>query len=159
MAVAYFRLNNMCETLNVMEKAIKCIQPYYASTHRMFASFNFMNGYFLIQNDKASEAIECLKKSLENRQFSTDKDFLGIVYTLLVIGCIRSGNLDRAEEYYYQILRHQLPTVISIQVFALLKAIPRQFILDGIRLGQQVLSIIVPNSNTLPEFIDEQTCS
>ena len=173
MAAAYFRINNLSKALNIMEIAIKYFQCYYPSTHRMFASFNFMYGYYLIHNDKPLEAIQCLNKALENSYFSDNKDFLGIIYTLLVMGYIQSGNLDLAEEYCHKALPYTSQNSMTAGVPGFLEAIPelkmiikyqnpnygREFVLSGLKLGQKLLSIIVPNSIPRLQSIDEQTCT
>jgi hypothetical protein len=73
---------------------MKDLERYYPSTHIMFASFNFLLSYYLIQNEKYSEVIECLNKTLTNPYFSQNKDFLGMVYALLIMAYIQSGNID-----------------------------------------------------------------
>ncbi len=50
MAAAYFRINNISKALNVMKKEMKYLERYYPSTYRMFASFNFLVGYYLMKN-------------------------------------------------------------------------------------------------------------
>ncbi|CAF2729008.1 unnamed protein product [Rotaria sp. Silwood2] len=78
-----------------------------------------------MQNEKPSEAIKYLEKSLENSYFSSDKDFRVTVYTLSVIIYIQSNNLDSAEECCRQALKCQSPTNISIQADNLLAEIPQ----------------------------------
>ena len=90
---------HISKALHVMKTGIESLECYYSSTHKMFVSLNFLYGYYLIQNEKSSEAIVCLKKALTTPYFSEDKDFLGMVYTLLIMASIQSSNIDLAENY------------------------------------------------------------
>ncbi|CAF4971050.1 unnamed protein product [Rotaria sp. Silwood1] len=171
MAAAYFRLNNKSEALNAMKIAKQRLKSYYPSSHRMFASFNFLYGYYLMQNEKSSAAIECFEKSLENSYFSTNKDFRVTIYTLLAISYIQSNNLDRAEECCRQALEYQSPASISTQAADLLAEIPqlkiivkyqnsdygRQFVRASFRFANKLMSIISPKSSIFPASLDEQT--
>jgi tetratricopeptide (TPR) repeat protein len=173
MASAYIMLSNVPETLNSIEKGLKYLESYYPSTHKMFALFNFMYGYSLIQNERPLEGMARVNKSLENPYVSNDKEFLGVAYSIMALGAIQSGNVDLAEQYCYKAIEYQSPTNISVLVPTLLETLPhlkqcidslgidfgRQCIGMSMQLGQQVLSEIVTNPNTLLDFTNEQTCA
>ncbi len=67
MTAAYFTINNISKVSNVMEKGMKDLEHYYSSTHRMFASFKFLLGYYLMQNEKSSEVILWLKTTYPSK--------------------------------------------------------------------------------------------
>ncbi|CAF4499283.1 unnamed protein product, partial [Rotaria sp. Silwood2] len=173
MASAYFKLNNMSKALDVMEKAMNYIESYYPSTHRMFASLNLMYGYYLMQNDKHSEAIECWMKSLKNPYFVDNKNFLAIIYTLLAIAAIQSGHIAEAEFYCEQARQYPLPSGISREFPNLVEAMPyfktlfeqmgedngRKFIRIIFKNSQQYLWQMLSNENSVSECIDEETCT
>ncbi|CAF1418879.1 unnamed protein product [Rotaria sordida] len=173
MAVTYFRLSNMPDALNAMEKAIKCMESYYASTHRMFAGLYLLYGYYLMQNDKPVEAIEYLTKSVKNPHFAKDENFAHIVCTLLATVHIQSGNLELAEQVCNEVPENPPPTSITVLVPSLkelitfLKVFPEEIrqgtisyiFRNGLQIGQQLLATITPNSNIFPGVIDEQTCT
>ncbi|CAF1027780.1 unnamed protein product [Rotaria sordida] len=173
MAVTYFRLSNMPDALNAMEKAIKCMESYYASTHRMFAGLYLLYGYYLMQNDKPVEAIEYLTKSVKNPHFAKDENFAHIVCTLLATVHIQSGNLELAEQVCNEVPENPPPTSITVLVPSLkelitfLKVFPEEIrqgtisyvFRNGLQIGQQLLATITPNSNIIPGVIDEQTCT
>ncbi|CAF1529118.1 unnamed protein product, partial [Rotaria sordida] len=169
MAAAYFRINNISKALNVMKTAMQYFECYYPSTHRMFASFHFLCGYYLIHNEKPSEAVVYLNKALENSYFSQDKEFLGNVYALLVMGYIQSDNFDLAVEYCDKAEPYISPNNISAAIPQLAAEIPeikmittyqdpnhaRQVVRTGLLLGKLLLSVNVPNPTTQPQSIDE----
>ncbi|CAF1027262.1 unnamed protein product [Adineta steineri] len=171
MATVYCRLNKTSEALNFMEKGFEYMKCYYPSTHRMFATFYFLYGYFLIQNEKSSQAIKYLEKALVNPYFSTNKDFLSAVYSLLVMGSIQSGNINCAEQYCYKALQYQSSTNSTNMISIFLEGLPhikmmvdaqgtdyaRQVIGMSLQLGQQMLSKIIQNCNLLPDINDDQT--
>jgi hypothetical protein len=135
----------------------------------MFASLYFMYGYYLMQNDKPSEAILYLKRSLENPHFSTNQEFCAIITALLASASIQSGDLDSAEVYCHQALTYPSTGIISEQIPEMLRAIPqfrmvvqymgrdfiRQLVGAGLQFGQQLVSQIHPHSSTIPGSNDE----
>ncbi|CAF1064912.1 unnamed protein product [Rotaria sordida] len=173
MTVAYFRLNSISNALNIMESTKQCLESNYPSTHRLFAIFDFTCAYYLIKNGRPSQTIPCLKKALENLSFSNDKDFLSIVYTLLVMDYIYIGDLNCAEEYCYEAIPYISPNDLSSLIPHLLDLIldlkrialngnpnyTSQYIRAAMLFSQRLLSAIVLNSITPSESIDEQTCT
>ncbi|CAF4128370.1 unnamed protein product [Rotaria sp. Silwood2] len=170
MAAAYFRVNNKIDALDIMEKAIKCLEPFYPLTHRMFATLNFMYGYYLMYNEKLSEAIKYLEKSLNNPYFSENKDFCAQVNTLLASVSIQLGDLDSAKSYCHQAIACKSPS-IGAQATLILREIPqlemlaryngidfiRESISRDLLLVQQLISQKNPHLSTARELNDEET--
>ncbi|CAF4094679.1 unnamed protein product, partial [Rotaria sordida] len=172
MASVYLKLNNMSKALYAMERGIHCMESYYPLMHRMFASLYMMYGYYLMQNDKHSEAIECWMKSLKNSYFVNNEPFLAIIYTLLALSSIQSGHIDEAQNYCEQARQYPLPNEISREFPNLLDGIPyfktifeqmgedngRKFLRTIIKYSQDCLSQILPDTNPIPVLTDEQRC-
>ncbi|CAF3391746.1 unnamed protein product [Rotaria sp. Silwood1] len=170
MAAAYFRLNNKIDALNTMEKAIEYLKSYYPPTHRMFATLNFLHGYYLMYNEKLSEAIKSFNKSLENPHFSNNEDFCALVYTLLVSASMQYGDLDSAEYYCLRAVAYK-STNIGAQAIHILRQIPelkmvaqyngpdfiREMISGNLQSVQQLISQIHPHSSTISGLNNEET--
>ena len=173
MAPAYFRLNNRSDALRSIEQGIEHLKSFYSSTHRMFAGLYFIYGYYLIQNERPSEAIKHLKKCLENPHFFINHDFCAIVYTLLASASMQVGDLDSAETYCHQARQYPSTSFVTDQVPRLLELIPqlrmyvqymgkdvlRQVITTGLQFGQQLISQIRPRSTARSGEDKEDTWS
>ena len=173
MAAAYFRLDNIPKALDVMEKAKNFLEKYYPSNHRLFGGFNFLYGYYLILNEKSSQSITCLNTALVNPYFSSDSDFIGIVYCLLIMSYIHSGDLDSAEECGRKAQPYISPNNMSSKIPDLLAAIPevrmitkyensdfaRQFICTGLEEARKLLFQSVKKSVRSLQHADEQNAT
>ena len=123
MAIGYFRLNNRSNALCTFDKAIRYLESYYPSIHRMFATLYFIQGYYLMQNNQPSEAIICLKKSLDNPYYTTNQEFCGLINSLLASACVQCGDLDTAELYCRKALKYPSIGIVSQQIPILLDSI------------------------------------
>ncbi len=173
MSAGYLTMNNMLQSLKTMEKAKTCLELYYPSTHQMFAGINLMYGYYLMQNGKTPEAIKSLEDAWKNPHFSTNENFLSIVLILLAMASLQDGDVDHAESYCEQARAYPWPTTIPLQGSDLLKTIQqlkifvplvnkdyfREIVSGGMRQGQQILSSLLPNPQTVVASIDEETCT
>ncbi|CAM4835628.1 unnamed protein product [Rotaria magnacalcarata] len=171
MAAAYLRLSNARVALHFMDKAIVCMKKYYPSSHRMFASLDFMRGYYLLQNENLSEAIEYFQKALNNLHFSNNQEFCGAVYVLLSLSFIQCGDIKLADEYCRKALKCPLSTEMNWVAHSLSEGMPeitsvlqyaspeiaREFVRIGLKFSQLFLSNL--NSNIFPESINEETCT
>ena len=124
MAAAYFQLDNSADALKMIVRATRSLASFYPAGHRMFATLNFMRGYYLMHNDKPNEAIVWLKSALENPHFSESPEFCTVVLGLLTTVCIQSGDLDSAKTYGDQALKHGV-TEMNAQISELLKSSTR----------------------------------
>ena len=173
MAAAYFRLNNVSETLAVMEKAKHSMEVYYPVSHRMFGGFKFLYGYYLMQNGEHSTAIRYLQEALRNPYFVLNGDFQGAIHTLMAVSYISLCDFDRAEECCKQVVHSRSSNFVTTFVPNLQVMIPklrnilqgqdpercRQFVRNGMQFGQQLLSVASPNLNEPTRTVDEQICT
>ncbi len=58
---------------------------------------------------------------MKNLLKALNDEFLGLVYTLLIMGAIQAGDADSVKQYWYQALEYQSSTNISILVPHLLE--------------------------------------
>ncbi len=65
-----------------------------------------------------------MNKSLKNSYFCINKEFLGVAYTLLLMGAIQADDMNSAKKYFYQAFEYQSPRNITMLVPDLLEVIP-----------------------------------
>ena len=153
MATPYFRLNNRLDALAMIATAIESLKAYYSPDHRMFATLNFMHGYYLMYNDQPAEAMTRLKSALDNPHFAENPEFCAVVIGILMSVCIQSGEMDMAESYGRQALSNGV-THMSGQIRQLLDSIPelrmnaqlvgqsevRRVLTESLRSGHRLIS-------------------
>ena len=171
MAAAYFRLNNSSDALTVMERGLETMKLYYPPSHRMFATLGLLYGYFLLLNEQSAKAIDCLENSRRNPHFSNDREYLAVVYSLLGLSYIHSSNLDKGEEMLREALLYRSPINIAASIAPLLEELPewkiiakfqdpdypRRSVLTGFQIGQRLLALFNPKTNTPTALTDEQS--